>query len=64
MARICLEHISKWTQYQEVRPISDDDISAEKWPPLDYAVRFWHHHSERAMNAGTGAEEIELFVQD
>lgn len=64
MASICLQSISTWTQYQEGRKIVEEDISAEKWPLLDYAVKFWHEYFERAMDASAKAADIKLVVRD
>lgn len=51
-------------QFQDDRNIVTDDISAERWPLLEYAVRFWNQHLEKMVDAGINAEEIKLILQD
>ncbi|KAI0117824.1 hypothetical protein GGR51DRAFT_555107 [Nemania sp. FL0031] len=46
MARICLDHLFIWTESQKNRAIEKSDISADKWPLLRYAIKFWHRHME------------------
>ncbi|TVY14064.1 Ankyrin-2 [Lachnellula arida] len=63
-ASVCLKRILTWTHSQNDRDIVENDISEEKWPLLEYAVRFWNQHFENATDAGAETTDIELLVQD
>lgn len=51
MAHICVQYISFWKTKNEDGTNTLSAVSPHEWTLLDYAVRFWHVHYQRAVDA-------------
>ncbi|KAE8440733.1 hypothetical protein EG329_006628 [Mollisiaceae sp. DMI_Dod_QoI] len=64
MATLCLKYVAAWAERQGGRPLVAGDVSTEKWPFLDYAVRFWPWHYQRALSGKVKEDTTKPLVSD
>ncbi|KAK6355546.1 hypothetical protein TWF696_004645 [Orbilia brochopaga] len=62
LAFVCLRYISIYAEQQAPSANFDYSNVAERWPFLDYAVRFWHGHYSRARREGVLVEKVQQLI--